>query len=88
MPLFVAYLVYVLINLTDHFNTVHTFLMKKLADDPADVMENLSFGLSVDHVSPLYFLVSLALSGRRWDLNMFFILRPRRPWYRFVLPDG
>ncbi|WP_418462594.1 hypothetical protein [Frisingicoccus sp.] len=56
-PLFVAYLVYVLINLTDHFNTVHTFLMKKLADDPADVMENLSFGLSVDHV------IAVVLSG-------------------------
>ena len=25
-------------------------LMKKLSDSPADVMENLSFGLSVDHV--------------------------------------
>jgi hypothetical protein len=49
-PLLVAYLVYILINLTDHFSTVHTYLMKHLADDPSDVMENLSFGLSVDHV--------------------------------------
>ena len=56
-PLFVAYLVYVLINITDHFSTVHTFLMKQLADDPSDVMENLSFGLSVDHV------IAVVLSG-------------------------
>ena len=33
-----------------HFNAVHVMLMKKLSDSPADVMENLSFGLSVDHV--------------------------------------
>ena len=31
-------------------NAVHVMLMKKLSDSPADVMENLSFGLSVDHV--------------------------------------
>ena len=36
--------------IADDFNAVHVMLMKKLSDSPADVMENLSFGLSVDHV--------------------------------------
>ena len=41
---------YILIFLTDHFNSVHVMLMRELSESPADVMENLSFGLSVDHV--------------------------------------
>ena len=45
-----AFVSYVLIFLTDHFNSVHTMLMRELSESPADVMENLSFGLSVDHV--------------------------------------
>ena len=45
-----AFASYVLIFLTDHFNSVHTMLMRELSESPADVMENLSFGLSVDHV--------------------------------------
>lgn len=45
-----AFLAYILIMVADHFNAVHVMLMKKLSDSPADVMENLSFGLSVDHV--------------------------------------
>ena len=40
----------IFIMIADHFNAVHVMLMKKLSDSPADVMENLSFGLSVDHV--------------------------------------
>ena len=45
-----AFVSYVLIFLTDHFNSVHVLLMRELSETPADVMENLSFGLSVDHV--------------------------------------
>ena len=45
-----AFAAYILIMIADHFNAVHVMLMKKLSDSPADVMENLSFGLSVDHV--------------------------------------
>lgn len=45
-----AFVSYILIFLTDHFNSVHVMLMKELSESPADVMENLSFGLSVDHV--------------------------------------
>lgn len=45
-----AFIAYILIMISDHFSAVHTLLMKKLSDSPADVMENLSFGLSVDHV--------------------------------------
>ncbi|MCF2620283.1 hypothetical protein JQM63_10725 [Oscillibacter valericigenes] len=45
-----AFVSYVLIFLTDHFNSVHTMLMRELSESLADVMENLSFGLSVDHV--------------------------------------
>ena len=45
-----AFVSYVLIFLTDHFNSVHVLLMRELSETPADMMENLSFGLSVDHV--------------------------------------
>ena len=45
-----AFTAYIFIMIADHFNAVHVMLMKKLSDSPADVMENLSFGLSVDHV--------------------------------------
>lgn len=45
-----AFASYILIFLTDHFNSVHVMLMRELSESPADVMENLSFGLSVDHV--------------------------------------
>ena len=38
------------VMLTDHFNTVHTVMMKQLSLRPEDVMGNLSLGLSVDHV--------------------------------------
>ena len=57
LALGIIYLAYILGNLTDHFSLVHAFLMKQLAEDPADVMENLSFGLSVDH------MVAISLSG-------------------------
>lgn len=45
-----AFAAYVLVVLTDQFNAVHAMLMRTLSETPADVMENLSFGLSVDHV--------------------------------------
>ena len=45
-----AFAAYVLVFLSDHFNSVHVLLMRELSETPADVMENLSFGLSVDHV--------------------------------------
>ena len=73
-PLFVAYLVYILINLTDHFNTVHTFLMKQLADDPADVMENLSFGLSVDHVIAVVLSGGLGILWQTWGPQYVFYI--------------
>lgn len=40
-----AFASYILIFLTDHFNSVHVMLMRELSESPADVMENLSFGL-------------------------------------------
>ena len=45
-----AFAAYLLVFLSDHFNSVHVLLMRELSETPADVMENLSFGLSVDHV--------------------------------------
>lgn len=45
-----AFLAYILIFVSDHFNAVHVMLMRSLSDDANDVMENLSFGLSIDHV--------------------------------------
>lgn len=45
-----AFAAYILVFLSDHFNSVHVMLMRELSESPADVMENLSFGLSVDHV--------------------------------------
>ena len=48
MEQILAFTAYIFIMIADHFNAVHVMLMKKLSDSPADVMENLSFGLSVD----------------------------------------
>ena len=45
-----AFAAYVLVFLSDRFNSIHVLLMRELSETPADVMENLSFGLSVDHV--------------------------------------
>lgn len=41
---------YVLCNLLDPFNMVHSYLMRYLALDPSEVTESLSAGLAVDHV--------------------------------------
>jgi hypothetical protein len=57
LALGLVYLAYILGNLTDQFNMIHSYLMKKLSRDPEDVMENLSFGLSVDHI------VAISVSG-------------------------
>lgn len=56
-----VFLAYILVMLTDHFNTVHTVMMKQLSLRPEDVMGNLSLGLSVDHV--LAVTVSWRLRG-------------------------
>ena len=69
-----AFASYILIFLTDHFNSVHVMLMRELSESPADVMENLSFGLSVDHV--LAVTVS-GLLGAVWKYV--------RPQYVFLL---
>lgn len=61
-----AFLAYILIFMTDHFNAVHTMLMRSLSESPADVMENLSFGLSIDHI--LAVTVS-GLLGAVWKLS-------------------
>ena len=45
-----AFLAFILVTMSDHFNSVHVMLMRELSESPADVMENLSLGLSVDHV--------------------------------------
>ena len=61
-----AFLAYILIFMIDHFNAVHTMLMRSLSESPADVMENLSFGLSIDHI--LAVTVS-GLLGAVWKLS-------------------
>lgn len=61
-----AFLAYILIFMTDHFNAVHIMLMRSLSESPADVMENLSFGLSIDHI--LAVTVS-GLLGAVWKLS-------------------
>ena len=43
-------MLYACYDLVEKDEDFHVMLMKKLSDSPADVMENLSFGLSVDHV--------------------------------------
>lgn len=52
-----VFLAYILIFVSDHFNAVHVMLMRSLSETPDDVMENLSFGLSIDHV------LAVAVSG-------------------------
>lgn len=45
-----TFVAYVLCNLLDPFNMVHSYLMRYLALDPSEVTESLSAGLAVDHV--------------------------------------
>ena len=45
-----AFLLVILSHLTDQFNIVHSFLVRQLADDPAEITATLSTGLSLDHV--------------------------------------
>ena len=65
---------YILIFLTDHFNSVHVMLMRELSRSPADVMENLSFGLSVDHVLAVTVSACSARCGSMSDPSMWFLL--------------
>lgn len=74
LSLIITYLVYILINITDHFSTIHTFLMKQLADDPADVMENLSFGLSVDHIIAVVLSGGLGIIWQTWGPQFVFYI--------------
>ena len=45
-----AFLLVILSHLTDQFNIVLSFLVRQLADDPAEITATLSTGLSLDHV--------------------------------------
>lgn len=45
-----TFVAYVLCNLLEPFNMVHSYLMRYLALDPAEVTESLSAGLAVDHI--------------------------------------
>jgi hypothetical protein len=60
---YVMFAAFVLVNLFEQFNMVHAFLMRRLAVDPSEVTESLSFGLSVDHVMAV---VASALLGLAW----------------------
>lgn len=48
--------------------------MKQLADDPADVMENLSFGLSVDHVIAVVLSGGLGILWQTWGPQYVFYI--------------
>ena len=45
-----TFVAYVLCNLLEPFNMVHSYLMRYLALDPSEVTESLSAGLAVDHI--------------------------------------
>ena len=45
-----AFLLFVLSNLIEQFNIVHSFLVRQIAPDPAEITATLSTGLSLDHV--------------------------------------
>ena len=49
-------------------------LMKKLSDSPADVMENLSFGLSVDHVLAVTVSGGFGVIWKVWGPQYVFLL--------------
>ena len=64
----------IFIMIADHFNAVHVMLMKKLSDSPADVMENLSFGLSVDHVLAVTVSGGFGVIWKVWGPQYVFLL--------------
>lgn len=68
-----AFAAYVMIIQTDYFGTVHTMLMKKLSLDPQDITENLSMGLSVDHVLAVTVSGFLGLMWKSWGPYTVFL---------------
>ena len=60
--------------LTDHFNTVHTVMMKQLSLRPEDVMGNLSLGLSVDHVLAVTVSGGFGVIWKVWGPQYVFLL--------------
>ncbi len=68
-----AFVAYVMIIQTDYFGTVHTMLMKKLSLDPQDITENLSMGLSVDHVLAVTVSGILGLMWKAWGPYTVFL---------------
>lgn len=45
-----AFLFFVLSNLIEQFNIVHSFLVRQIAPDPSEITATLSTGLSLDHI--------------------------------------
>lgn len=69
-----VFLAYILVMLTDHFNTVHTVMMKQLSLRPEDVMGNLSLGLSVDHVLAVTVSGGFGVIWKVWGPQYVFLL--------------
>ena len=69
-----VFLSYILVMLTDHFNTVHTVMMKQLSLRPEDVMGNLSLGLSVDHVLAVTVSGGFGVIWKVWGPQYVFLL--------------
>lgn len=72
--LIVTYVLYVLADLMQQFNMAHSFLMRRIAVDPAEVTQCLSVGLSFDHVLAVVASYLFGLVWSAWGPQWVFFL--------------
>lgn len=58
------YAAYVLCMLFDQFNMVHSFLMREISENKAEVTNTLSVGVSVDHIMAV---IASPVLGLVWE---------------------
>lgn len=69
-----TFVAYVLCNLLDPFNMVHSYLMRYLALDPSEVTESLSAGLAVDHIVAIIISPVFGFVWLNWGPGFVFFI--------------
>ncbi len=72
--LILTYVLYILGDLMQQFNMVHSYLMRHIAVDPAEVTQCLSVGLSFDHVLAVVASYLFGLVWAAWGPQWVFFL--------------
>jgi hypothetical protein len=72
--LILTFVLYILCDLMQQFNMVHSYLMRRIAISPAEVTQSLSVGLSVDHVLAVVASYLFGLVWAAWGPQWVFFL--------------